>query len=112
MTYLGQRVRRMEDPRLLRGAGQYVDDLHVPGMLYAGFVRSPYPSARITTVDGSAALLAPGVAAVHTVANLPEVARPVPAASMPPALVCTRLLSSGARYGSVCRRASGRGAGR
>ncbi len=89
MTYLGQRVRRMEDPRLLRGAGQYVDDLHVPGMPYAGFVRSPYPSARITTVDGSAALLAPGVAAVHTVANLPEVARPVPAASMPPAL-CAR----------------------
>jgi len=86
MTYLGQGIRRVEDPRLLRGAGQYVDDLRFPGMLYAGFVRSPHPSARITSIDDSATLLVPGVAAVHTATNLPEVARPVPAAAMPPAL--------------------------
>jgi len=86
MTYLGQGIRRVEDPRLLRGAGQYVDDLRFPGMLYAGFVRSPHPSARITSIDDSATLLVPGVTAVHTAANLPEVAGPVPAATMPPAL--------------------------
>ncbi|MDQ2742000.1 MAG: xanthine dehydrogenase family protein molybdopterin-binding subunit [Chloroflexota bacterium] len=86
MTYLGQRLRRVEDPRLLRGAGQYVDDLRFPGMLYAGFVRSPHPSARITSIDDSAALLVLEVAAVHTATNLPEVARPVPAVAMPPAL--------------------------
>lgn len=86
MTYLGERIRRVEDPRLLRGAGQYVDDLHCQGMLYAGFVRSPYPSARITRIDDSAALRLTGVTAVHTAANLPEVARPVPAATVPPGL--------------------------
>ncbi len=51
MSYLGQRVRRVEDPRLLQGAGQYVDDLRFPGMLYAGFVRSHHPSGRIATID-------------------------------------------------------------
>jgi aerobic carbon-monoxide dehydrogenase large subunit len=52
---LGQRVRRVEDPRLLRGEGRYVDDITLPGCLHVSFVRSPVAHAKITTIDVSAA---------------------------------------------------------
>ncbi len=44
---VGAARKRVEDPRLLRGEGAYVDDLREPGMLHAVFVRSPHPHARI-----------------------------------------------------------------
>ena len=50
--YVGARVNRVEDKRLLAGAGRYIDDVSVPDMLHAAFLRSPYPHARIT-VDAS-----------------------------------------------------------
>src|SRR5262245_51177382 len=55
---IGQRVLRKEDPRFLTGQGRYVDNLPLEGALYATFVRSPYPHARIDGIDASAATAA------------------------------------------------------
>jgi carbon-monoxide dehydrogenase large subunit len=63
---LGHSVRRKEDPRFLRGRGNYIDDLKLPGMLYMDIVRSPYAHARLKSIDASEALKVPGVAAVVT----------------------------------------------
>src|SRR5260370_39421644 len=68
--YAGSRVHRVEDARLLTGAGTFVDDITRPGMLHACFVRSPHARARIIAVDASAALELPGVHAVFTAADL------------------------------------------
>jgi carbon-monoxide dehydrogenase large subunit len=64
------RVARVEDARLLTGHGTYVDDIRLPGMLHACFVRSPFARAAIRGVDTAAALAAPGVRAVFTAADL------------------------------------------
>ena len=64
--YIGARVQRVEDPRLLRGRGRYLDDLSVPGMLHAAFVRSPFAHARILGIETEAARAHPGVVAVFT----------------------------------------------
>ncbi|MET9903087.1 xanthine dehydrogenase family protein molybdopterin-binding subunit [Streptomyces sp. NPDC006446] len=72
--WIGRSVPRVEDDRLLRGNGRYVDDIALPGAVEAAFVRSPHAHARIDSVDVSAALAAPGVVAVWTgddVADLP-----------------------------------------
>src|SRR5436305_4710805 len=58
---VGQRIRRREDPRLLAGQGQFVDDLSLSGALYATFVRSPWAHARITGIDASEASALAGV---------------------------------------------------
>jgi aerobic carbon-monoxide dehydrogenase large subunit len=63
-------VRRLEDPRLLRGAGRYLDDLALPRMLAIAFVRSPHAHARIVGIDPAAARALPGVVAVLTAADL------------------------------------------
>jgi len=68
--YAGARVKRLEDPRLLTGHGTYVDDISLPGMLHACFVRSPFPRAAIGVIDTSAAVAVPGVRAVFTAADL------------------------------------------
>jgi aerobic carbon-monoxide dehydrogenase large subunit len=67
-------VRRLEDPRLLRGRGRYLDDLTLPGLLAVAFVRSPHAHARVVAVDAAAARALPGVAAVVTAADLRDVA--------------------------------------
>jgi len=74
-TGFGAAVPRKEDPALLRGEGQFVDDIHLPGTLHAAFVRSPHAHARIGGIDKSAALAMPGVHAVLTYADLPESVR-------------------------------------
>jgi carbon-monoxide dehydrogenase large subunit len=66
---VGQRIRRREDPRLITGRGQYVDDLRLPGALYATFVRSPWAHARITGIDAADAAGLDGVQ-VFTAADL------------------------------------------
>jgi aerobic carbon-monoxide dehydrogenase large subunit len=66
---VGQRIRRREDPRLVTGQGQFVDDLTLPGALYATFVRSPWAHARITGTDVSEASALPG-AQVFTAEDL------------------------------------------
>ena len=69
---VGTRVTRVEDPRILSGRGRYVDDLQLPGMLHAAFLRSPFPHARILGVQAIAARSAPGVALVLTGAEMAE----------------------------------------
>jgi carbon-monoxide dehydrogenase large subunit len=68
--YVGRSVQRVEDPRLLSGQGRYIDDLTVPGMLHAAFVRSPHAHARIVSIDTSRAMAVDGVVAVFTGADL------------------------------------------
>ncbi|MEO7058117.1 MAG: molybdopterin cofactor-binding domain-containing protein, partial [Lapillicoccus sp.] len=70
-SLLGNAVRRVEDPALVQGKGDYVADLrHVPGTLHAYFVRSPIAHARVSVADVEAARAAPGVVAVLTAADL------------------------------------------
>jgi len=68
--FVGQRLPRREDARLLTGSGAYVDDVVRPGMLHAAFVRSDVARGRIVAVDTTAALALPGVVAVLTAADL------------------------------------------
>jgi carbon-monoxide dehydrogenase large subunit len=60
------RLKRKEDPRFIRGAGQYVDDVQLPGMLHGAVLRSPVAHARIVSIDTSAAQQHPKVRAVIT----------------------------------------------
>ena len=66
----GQAVRRIEDPALVAGKGQFTDDVALPGQTWLSFQRSPYPHARILSVDASAARALPGVLAVYSGADL------------------------------------------
>jgi len=75
---IGASVRRKEDRRLVTGAGRYVDDLHLPEMVHLAIVRSPYAHARVLRIDSAAALRLPGVVAVLTVRDAPELAASVP----------------------------------
>ncbi len=63
---MGHSVKRKEDPRFIRGAGEYIDDLNLPGQLWLDIVRSPYAHATIVNIDASEALKIPGVLAVIT----------------------------------------------
>src|SRR5437868_1254884 len=63
---LGHSLRRKEDPRFIRGKGNYIDDFKLPGMLYLDIVRSPYAHARIKNINIEPALKVPGVLAVIT----------------------------------------------
>ena len=69
---IGAPLRTVEAGRFLTGRGQYVDDLVLPGMLHAAFVRSPHAHARLGTIDIAAARARPGVAAVLTGAEARE----------------------------------------
>jgi len=80
--YTGASIKRSEDPRILTGAGRYVDDIKLPGMLHAAFVRSPMAHALVLSVDVSAALALPGVVAVLTGADLEAMTVPGPDALM------------------------------
>jgi aerobic carbon-monoxide dehydrogenase large subunit len=68
--FIGQRLPRKEDPRLLTGKGTFVDDVVLPGMLHVAFVRSPIARGRIRSIDTAAARDMPGVHAVMTAADL------------------------------------------
>jgi carbon-monoxide dehydrogenase large subunit len=69
---IGQSLRRREDARFLTGAGQYTDDVVLPGQSYGFFLRSPYAHARIKSIKLDAAKAAPGVLNVFTGADLAE----------------------------------------
>lgn len=84
--YVGQRVKRTEDPRLIKGLAHYVDDIGLPGTLHVAFVRSIFAHAKITGIDASAALATPGVVAVYTGADVNEKIGPVPCAGALPDL--------------------------
>ena len=76
--YFGAAVPRREDPRLLRGEGRFVDDVVLPGLVHAAFVRSPHAHARIVRIDGEAARALPGVLGVFTFADLVRFMKPLP----------------------------------
>ena len=82
MSYTGQSVRRFEDARLVSGQGSYVDDIKIPGMLHAAFLRSPHAHARIRSVDVAAALRMPGVEAVLTGDDILGIVPDLPTRSM------------------------------
>src|SRR4051794_27841354 len=64
------RLKRKEDARFIRGKGNYLDDIRLPGMLHAAILRSPYAHAKINSIDTSRALEHPNVAAVITAKDL------------------------------------------
>ena len=64
--YVGQRLRRKEDERLITGRAQHVGDMKVPGMLHVAVLRSPLPHAAITKIDASASAAVDGVVGVFT----------------------------------------------
>src|SRR5215467_14961880 len=68
-----EKIRRREDLALITGKGEYVGDMHRSGMLYTSFVYSPYPHARIVTLDVSAAQTHPGVVMVVTADEVRQV---------------------------------------
>ena len=70
---MGHSMKRKEDPRFIRGQGNYVDDIKLPGMLHMDIVRSPYAHAKIQAIDTAKALKIPGVLAVITGETLEEV---------------------------------------
>jgi aerobic carbon-monoxide dehydrogenase large subunit len=75
----GHAVRRIEDPALVSGRGQFTDDFERPGQTHLVFLRSPYAHASITSIDVSAALAMPGVVAVYTGEDLLRAGvRPIP----------------------------------
>ncbi len=82
--WVGQSIRRKEDPRLITGRATYVDDLELPGMLHVAVVRSPEAHAKILSIDGSAALERPGIRAVFTGEDMGDLLAPLPMAWAPP----------------------------
>jgi len=85
-NYIGKRVKRTEDPRLIKGLAHYVDDISLPGTLHVAFVRSIYAHAKINSIDTSAALGLPGVVAVYTGKDVSDKIGAVPCASALPEL--------------------------
>lgn len=82
--FFGQSIKRNEDPRLLTGNALFVDDVHLPGMLHASFVRSQYAHGRILSVDTSSALEMDGVIAVYTADDLGDYWQQAPLLVSPP----------------------------
>jgi len=77
-NWVGKSIRRLEDPKFLRGRGGYIGDMTLPGMLHVAVLSSPYAHARITGINTNAALAAPGVHAVITGAQAAELTDPLP----------------------------------
>ena len=78
MSYVGQSIKRFEDPRLLTGQGTFVDDLHVPDMLYAVVLRSVHAHAYLRRLDPAAARRLPGVIQVLTAQDLVDKVKDIP----------------------------------
>jgi carbon-monoxide dehydrogenase large subunit len=82
-AYVGSPVERLEDLKFLRGKGQYVDDIHMEGVLHAVMLRSSIAHGRIRSLDVSAARAMPGVHSVVTAADMPEKMPIIPLRLMP-----------------------------
>ena len=63
---MGHSIKRKEDSRFIQGKGNYVDDVHLPGMVYGHMVRSPYAHARLKSINTEKAKQLPGVLAIIT----------------------------------------------
>lgn len=84
--YIGQKVKRTEDPRLIQGIGHYVDDIKLVDTLHVVILRSQYAHAKINSIDVTAAKSAPGVVAVYTGADVEGKIGYVPTAGALPGL--------------------------
>jgi aerobic carbon-monoxide dehydrogenase large subunit len=85
--FFGAAVKRREDPRFLRGEGRFIDDVVLPGLLHAAFLRAPHAHARIARIDATRAAAAPGVARVLTFQDLERWMKPLPLfGAVPPGL--------------------------
>ena len=82
--YFGKAMKRVEDPRLIKGIATYVDDLQFAGLLHALILRSPFAHAKINGINADAAKALPGVVAVLTGADVNEACGQVPCASPMP----------------------------
>ena len=83
--WVGQAIKRKEDPPLIKGAGTYVENMQLPGMLWTAIVRSPVAHAKITSIDTSAAAARPGIVAVYTADDLADdIAGGIPMVWAPP----------------------------
>jgi aerobic carbon-monoxide dehydrogenase large subunit len=85
--YFGAPIPRNEDRRLLAGQALFVDDVELPGLLHAAFLRSSIAHARIRRIDVTAARKRPGVVAAYTAADLGDYWRPGPLLVPPPPIV-------------------------
>ena len=85
--YIGKRIKRSEDPRLLTGEALFVDDVEIHGMLHAAFLRSDYAHAYLRSVDVSAAQAREGVVAVFTAETMGDDWQPGPPLVSPPPTV-------------------------
>src|SRR5262249_48134916 len=83
---VGARMKRREDPALIQGLGQYVDDIPLAGTLHAAFLRSPYAHARITGLHADAARQHPGVVAVLTGHDILDKVGTIPCVAAAPGL--------------------------
>ncbi len=83
---VGARVKRREDPRLVRGLGHYVDDIRLPDTLYVTILRSPHAHARIKGIHAEEALRRPGIVAVVTGEEIRDKVGTVPVAAKNPTL--------------------------
>jgi aerobic carbon-monoxide dehydrogenase large subunit len=92
----GARVRRLEDPSLVRGERHYTDDVPMPGALHAAFVRSPFAHARIVSIDTGEAAAAPGVAGVYAAGDLALAA--MPGGGVPEAMRRPVIAAGGVRF--------------
>jgi aerobic carbon-monoxide dehydrogenase large subunit len=90
--HFGARVTRLEDPALLAGHGRFVDDVKLPGVLHACFIRSQHAHAKLRGFDARAASILPGVHAIITAEDLPDTMRdqPLPLLLPNPSLTTTR----------------------
>src|SRR4051812_38736302 len=93
MSFRGQSLLRLEDPRFLTGRGQYIEDIDLPGQTWMHVVRSPHAHATIQRVDVDTARTMPGVLGVFTAVDLADLGPlpcTVPVASVAPMIVPPR----------------------
>lgn len=73
-TYIGQSIKRVEDKRFITGKGKYTDDIKLPGMVFACFVRSPYAHAKVVSIDSTNAVTGvDGIVAIYTGENVKHI---------------------------------------
>src|SRR6185295_11290575 len=82
--YVGRPMKRVEDPRLIKGIATYVDDIELAGLVHAMVLRSPYAHAKINSIKTDAAKALPGVVGVFTGADVNAQCGLVPCASPMP----------------------------
>ncbi len=83
----GQWIKRKEDAWLLTGKAEFLDDIQLPGMLHAAFLRSDFAHARIKKIDVTAALKRPGVVAIYTAQDMGDYWKPGPLQVPPPTAI-------------------------